>query len=431
MKNLILFFLLFSMPVFAQRYPSGGNASVGANGSAIPSSSDLAGAKDGSGNLQPLQIDGSGNLKVNVNASGGTLATNLTQVGGAAIALGQTVMANGVPVSLASNQSAIPVTESGTWTVQPGNTANTTPWLFSINAGGNTATVTGANALKVDGSAVTQPVSGTVTANIGTSGSLALDATVSSVQGTVGAGTAASKSTLVGGVFNTALPTLTNGQQAAIQLDSSGRQLIGAIPAGANTIGAVTQASGPWTQNLTQVGGSAVALGQTTMTSSIPVAIASNQSAVPASQSGNWSVRLQDGSGNTLNSTSSALNVSVQNASLAVTQSTSPWVTNQQGRAKANAPIRNDYSVSNATTSAYLQLVASTTSAASVICIFDSSGQDLVLAVGGSGSEVDQIEIFPGGNGCEPLSIASASRVSVKAKSANATSGVLLVNLYQ
>lgn len=41
------------------------------------------------------------------------------------------------------------VTQSGTWTVQPGNTANTTAW-------------------KVDGSAVTQPVSGTVTANAGT-----------------------------------------------------------------------------------------------------------------------------------------------------------------------------------------------------------------------------------------------------------------------
>lgn len=37
---------------------------------------------------------------------------------------------------------AIPASQSGTWTVQPGNTANTTAW-------------------KVDGSAVTQPVSGT------------------------------------------------------------------------------------------------------------------------------------------------------------------------------------------------------------------------------------------------------------------------------
>ena len=52
-------------------------------------------------------------------------------------------------------------TQSGTWTVQPGNTANTTPWLFSLSQGGNTAAVTASSALKVDGSAVTQPVSAT------------------------------------------------------------------------------------------------------------------------------------------------------------------------------------------------------------------------------------------------------------------------------
>lgn len=72
------------------------------------------------------------------------------------------------------------VTQSGTWTVQPGNTANTTPWLSTINQGGNSATVTASNALKVDGSAVTQPISGTVTANAGTNlntSALALSAT--------------------------------------------------------------------------------------------------------------------------------------------------------------------------------------------------------------------------------------------------------------
>lgn len=46
--------------------------------------------------------------------------------------------------------------QSGTWTVQPGNTANTTAW-------------------KVDGSAVTQPVSGTVTANLGATDNAVLD----------------------------------------------------------------------------------------------------------------------------------------------------------------------------------------------------------------------------------------------------------------
>jgi len=266
------------------------------------------------------------------------------------------------------------VTQSGTWTVQPGNTANTTPWLTTISQGGNSATVSAGGALKVDGSAVTQPVSGTITANIGTSGSLALDATlakltiaqgaatgtntqalagavattaaptyttatinplslttagalrvdgsavtqpvsgtvsitansavnlaqiagvatstgngvagtgvqrvtiasdntafsVNAVQsgtwtvqpgntanttawlvndssnGTVTPGTAATKSSLIGAQFNTTLPTLTTGQQAALQADSSGRLLIGALSTGSNTIGAVTQ-SGTWT----------------------------------------------------------------------------------------------------------------------------------------------------------------------------------------
>jgi hypothetical protein len=60
--------------------------------------------------------------------------------------------------------SAVTASQTGTWTVQPGNTANTTPWLASLSQGGNTAAVTAASALKIDGSAVTQPVSGTVTA---------------------------------------------------------------------------------------------------------------------------------------------------------------------------------------------------------------------------------------------------------------------------
>lgn len=60
--------------------------------------------------------------------------------------------------------SAVTATQTGTWTVQPGNTPNTSPWLFTMAQGGNTATVSAAGAQKVDGSAVTQPVSGTLTA---------------------------------------------------------------------------------------------------------------------------------------------------------------------------------------------------------------------------------------------------------------------------
>ena len=61
---------------------------------------------------------------------------------------------------------AVQAAQSGTWTVQPGNTANTTAW-------------------KVDGSAVTQPVSGTVSV----SGTVTVDSELTTADLDTGAGT--------------------------------------------------------------------------------------------------------------------------------------------------------------------------------------------------------------------------------------------------
>jgi len=81
--------------------------------------------------------------------------TSLSSIDTKTPALGQALAAASVPVVLTVAQlstltplssvtvsGTVAATQSGTWTVQPGNTANTTAW-------------------KVDGSAVTQPVSGT------------------------------------------------------------------------------------------------------------------------------------------------------------------------------------------------------------------------------------------------------------------------------
>lgn len=59
-------------------------------------------------------------------------------------------------------------------------------------------------------------------------------------------GTVAAFSTLTGAQYNSTLPTLTTAQQSAIQIDSSGRLLISALPTGANTIGSVNQGTSPW-----------------------------------------------------------------------------------------------------------------------------------------------------------------------------------------
>jgi hypothetical protein len=144
--------------------------------------------------------------------------------------------------------------------------------------------------------------------------------------GSVAPGTAGTKSMLGGLVYESSGITLTNGQQAALQGDASGNLKVNLetpIPAGSNTIGAVTQAGGPWTTNLTEVGGSAIALGQTTMSASIPVTIASNQSAIPVTQSTSpW----------------------VVSGTVAVTQSTSPWVTQDESDGSVTGGTAGTYS---------------------------------------------------------------------------------------
>jgi hypothetical protein len=92
--------------------------------------------------------------------------------------------------------------------------------------------------------------------------------------------------------------------------------------------------------------------------------------------------------------------------------------------------VRNNYATTNVTTGAYVQLIASTTSAYTAVEVFDSSGQSMVLAIGAAAAEVDQFYIFPGGNGRVNVNIATTQRISVKAISGNATTGELLINFY-
>lgn len=64
-------------------------------------------------------------------------SVNQTQINGNAVSTGNGVVGTGVQrVAIASDNTAFTVNaaQSGTWTVQPGNTANTTPWLVSDNA---------------------------------------------------------------------------------------------------------------------------------------------------------------------------------------------------------------------------------------------------------------------------------------------------------
>jgi hypothetical protein len=91
---------------------------------------------------------------------------------------------------------------------------------------------------------------------------------------------------------------------------------------------------------------------------------------------------------------------------------------------------RIDISGTNITTGAYVQLIAATSGAAKKIEIQHQCGSSLYLAFGGAGSEVDKLIIPPGGNGLISLNIPASTRLSVKAIATNATSGELMVNLF-
>lgn len=90
---------------------------------------------------------------------------------------------------------------------------------------------------------------------------------------------------------------------------------------------------------------------------------------------------------------------------------------------------RHTYSLSNVTTGAYVQIIAATSSIIKEFEIFDSSGQELILAKGALGAEEIIALIPPGGMaGVASLTIAAGTRLSVIAASATANSGSLIFN---
>lgn len=92
--------------------------------------------------------------------------------------------------------------------------------------------------------------------------------------------------------------------------------------------------------------------------------------------------------------------------------------------------IRNDYTGTSITTSAYVQLTAATTSEVNSAEINDTSGQDLILALGAAGAEVDTYRIPKNKAGIIPIHISVGTRISAKAVSASATTGTLIINLF-
>ena len=267
----------------------GGGAVYGptSNGSAAANPPNLLGGTangTGTGTVE--------NAKVN---SSGQVSETLDAVGGTSLALGQTTMSASVPVSIASNQSAIPASESGTWNVGLSSGSNTIGSISNTSFG-----ISGTLPAFAATPTVNSAESGTwnvgLSAGTNAIGSItntsfaATQATASNlnaaVVGNVAAGGADSGNGIkISGVYNTSLPNLSNTYRGDIQLDSNSRILVDlatAIPAGTNAIGSITNTSFAATQ-ATAANLNATVVGTGTF-------------AVQAAQSGTWNVGLSAGS---------------------------------------------------------------------------------------------------------------------------------------
>lgn len=187
----------------------------GGGGGSLSAKATAAAPTYTEGQNAPLSMDLSGGLRVTGSFSASTAGT--------ATAAAPTYVegATNAPLSfnLTGDQRVI-AKQSGTWNIGSITT------LPALAAGSNTI-----------GSI--SNISGTISLPTGA----ATAANQTSVIGTKAAGTAAASAILTGGVFNTALPTLTNGQQAALQFDSSARLYVNVgapLPAGSNAIGSIT-----------------------------------------------------------------------------------------------------------------------------------------------------------------------------------------------
>lgn len=141
-------------------------------------------------------------------------------------------------VSFSSPQA---VTQSSTWTMQPGNTANTTPWLFTISQGGNAATVNGSGQLAVNcgnctGSGVSQQDNTTFT---GGSSNVAPQ----------------------GALYDLTPPTIADGNVGLPRMDSN-RYMYAVFPSAQAISGTVTAnaGTGNFAVNLAQYLGSALSV---------------------------------------------------------------------------------------------------------------------------------------------------------------------------
>ena len=380
--------------------------------------------------------------------------TNLSQLGGNAIAMGSGVRSSGTQRVTIATDDIVPVSQSGAWNVglnagtnAIGSITNTAfgatqsgTWNIT-NISGTVSLPTGAataakqptlgtagtassdvitvqgiasmTALKVDGSAVTQPVSGTVTANAGSGSFTVAQATASNLNATVSLAASQTLATVTSITqFNGTAIAMKASSTAAATVDTS---LVVALspnsplPSGTNAIGKLTANSGvtigaveiaaaqtiatvSTVTNLSQLGGTAIAMNTGTRSAGTQRVTIATDDVVAASQSGVWSVGLSTGS-NAIGSITNTSFASTQSGTWTVqpgnTANTTPWLTKGYGAVTTAAPA-----YSNGTDNA-LSLTTSGSLRVDVMSALPAGTNAIGKLAANSGVIVGAVEVTP------------------------------------
>lgn len=329
------------LPLNADFDTGAGTDTRSAFGILLPAS---GGAVLGGTSTNPLRIDPTGTTTQPISAAslplptGAATETTLSGLSAKFGSLGQKTMANSAPVVIASDQSAIPASQSGTWnlnnisgTISLPTGAATESTLGSIDgklrafdldsgagtqnvlgislrksaSGGSVEFGTSSDPLRIDPTGTTtQPISaaslplpsGAATSAIQTDGTQRTkltDGTDNVGISTVGGAKALKVDvvqTVGGGSGGTSLADKGSFTEGTTTFTPSGgvyNETISADPTEDQAAAVRITAKRAFHVNLRDASGVEL-LGQKTMAGSIPVALASNQSAIPVTQSGTW-----------------------------------------------------------------------------------------------------------------------------------------------
>jgi hypothetical protein len=127
-----------------------GSTTSGQNGALVFGAVTTSNPSYTTAQSDPLSLDTAGGLRIVGEGTAGTATGGVVTVQGVAsmtpVQVSQATASNLNATVVGTGTFAVQAAQSGTWTVQPGNTANTTAWLMNVGQFGGNNVVTGTGA---------------------------------------------------------------------------------------------------------------------------------------------------------------------------------------------------------------------------------------------------------------------------------------------